>query len=141
MRANIVFKTVVFLCRLPLNNDDTDYFDDYIVPYFKDCSGFYQFLVVFIFIFSLVLGGIVKQRYRVLSPKRDRWSLLELGVGSWNLKGSTGIPVPFYVALCILHMIQRSFVSFPRHTMYLQNKENFQDECTKLLVGTCYNPI
>lgn len=72
---------------------------------------------------------------RVLSPKRDRWSLLELGVGSWNPQVLTGIPCPFHVALCILHMIQRSFVSFPRHTMYLQNKENFQDECTKLLVG------
>ena len=33
------------------------------VPYFKDCSGFCQFLVVFIFIFSLFLGGIFKKRY------------------------------------------------------------------------------
>ncbi|KAB0396373.1 hypothetical protein E2I00_016948, partial [Balaenoptera physalus] len=33
-------------------------------------------------------------------------------------------------------MIQRSFVSFQRHAMYQQNKEDFQDECTKLLVGS-----
>ena len=32
-------------------------------------------------------------------------------------------------------MIQKSLVSFQRHAIYQQNKENFQDECTKLLVG------
>uniref|UniRef100_A0A2I3G623 Piwi-like protein 2 n=1 Tax=Nomascus leucogenys TaxID=61853 RepID=A0A2I3G623_NOMLE len=39
------------------------------------------------------------------------------------------------LVLFSLSSLLNSFVSFQRHAIYQQNKEHFQDECTKLLVG------
>lgn len=71
---------------------------------------------------------------RILSLTTDNWSLLVLSSCDHTPEVLICIPYPSLCSACT-GMIQKSIVSFQRHAVYQQNKENFQDECTKLLVG------